>query len=296
MKIDKIVFSTSDGPEYSPFWNFQSLIWSSMGIEPICLLWGDRSKTNLSEKFGKVIEKKFLPNLPEVIQITWSKFDFPKTEPNTTWMIGDIDMLPLQKKYFIDQIKDDSEDWYLHLNAAGISVPRRGKLDAWMSEGPTVYHSQHLKSTETGCDLPGHYHVAKGRLFEDIYNLNVPFKEQIERLTKPHYYGSGPHASLPREEAEKNPASYYWCAEENYSSEKLYERVVIQRNITFKGYCYNNHNFGNRIDRSHWNEETKDYTYDPRSLGSKVDVHCARPYEKQEAALLRIIEQSGILK
>lgn len=295
MKIDKIIFSTSDGPEYSPFWNLQSLIWSSMGIEPICLIWGDRSKTNLSEKYGKVIEKKFIPGLPEVIQITWSKFDFPKTEPDTTWMIGDIDMLPLQRKYFIDQIKDDGDDWYLHLNAGGISVPRRGKLDAWLTEGPVTHHIER-GSKDTGADLPGHYHVSKGKNFNNIYNLDISFEDQIKRLTESHRYGYGISDGRPREDAKTDPTWYYWCAEENYSSEKLWE-AVKQNKITFKGYCYNNSNFGNRVDRSHWNETEKNYLYNPEEIssGKKVDIHCARPYDKQQAALLEIVQLSGVL-
>ena len=295
MKINKIIFSTSDGLEYSPFWNLQSLVWSSMGIEPICLLWGDRSKTNLSEKYGKVIEKKFDPDLPEVIQITWSKFDYPKTEPETTWMIGDIDMLPLQRNYFIDQIKNEDENSYLHLNAGGISVPRRGKIDAWLTEGPAVYHRDN-GSNHTGADLPGHYHISKGKNFIDLYDLTISYKEQIERLTKSHRYGYGTFEGRPKEDALTDPTWYYWCAEENYSSEKLWN-AVKQEKINFKGYCYNNSNFGNRIDRSHWNEEYADYTYNPEELktNKKVDIHCARPYEKQQVALLKIIELSGVL-
>ena len=46
MKIDKVVFSTSE--EFSPFWNIQSYIWKEkLGIEPVCILWGDVKNTKI---------------------------------------------------------------------------------------------------------------------------------------------------------------------------------------------------------------------------------------------------------
>lgn len=148
MKIDKVIFSTS--VEYSSFWNIQSQVFKeALGIEPICLLYGKKSDTTMHEKYGQVIEREFDESLPEVIQITWSKFDFPKTEEETTWMIGDIDMVPLNKQYFVDNIAEYEENAYLHLNFAGISKPRRGILDAFLREGSEA-HARAAGSKGTG--------------------------------------------------------------------------------------------------------------------------------------------------
>jgi hypothetical protein len=55
IKIDKVIFSTSE--RFSVFWNLNSRIWKTkLGVEPVCLLFGDRSNTNMSEEFGKIIE------------------------------------------------------------------------------------------------------------------------------------------------------------------------------------------------------------------------------------------------
>ena len=84
MKIDKIVFSTSE--EFSPFWNIQSYIWKEkLGIEPVCILWGDIKKTNMKDTYGEIIEKKYNPDLLKSFQLTWSKFYQPYTEPDKTW-------------------------------------------------------------------------------------------------------------------------------------------------------------------------------------------------------------------
>jgi len=68
MKIDKVIFSTSE--TFSIFWNLNSKLYKTkLGIEPVCLLFGDRSKTDMSEEFGKVIEVPIIPDLPLLIQM-----------------------------------------------------------------------------------------------------------------------------------------------------------------------------------------------------------------------------------
>ena len=97
MKIDKIVFSTSE--EYSDFWYTISRVYKKfLNIEPVCLLFTDREDFNLSSEFGEVKKIKFIPDLPKIIQITWSKFYYTQFEPETIWMIGDIDQIPLDRK------------------------------------------------------------------------------------------------------------------------------------------------------------------------------------------------------
>ncbi len=290
MKIDKVIFSTS--VEYSSFWNIQSQVFKeALGIEPICLLYGKRSDTTMHEKYGQVIEREFDESLPEVIQITWSKFDFPKTEEETTWMIGDIDMVPLNKQYFVDNIAEYEENAYLHLNFAGISKPRRGILDAFLREGSEA-HARAAGSKGTGADLAGHYHVSKGKNFIRCFDLDRTINEQISFITESHKYGLG--VAMGSEKLQPNPNSYYWCAEESYSSERIFDMIREQK-LNFNGVCYDN--VRQRVDRSTWNESTLDYKYSPDLLKQKqiVDIHCQRPYEKQEAAMMRVIELSGIL-
>ena len=249
MKIDKVVFSASE--QYSPFWNIQSKIYKeALGIEPVCLLFGKKENTNMTEEYGSIIEMEFIEDLPKVIQITWSKFDFPKTEPDTTWMIGDMDMLPLQRYYFTDSVKDAPEDSYLHLNLGGISIPRRRKLDAFLTEGPQNMQENPGDGGQ-GADLPAHYHISKGENFRKIFELDRPFREQIEHIINSGRYGMGFSEQSIKpdwfnsEDWEKgintimNFRNYYWCAEESYSSERIYN-AIKNGDIKFFGVCYHN--------------------------------------------------------
>jgi hypothetical protein len=113
-----------------------------LGIEPVCLLFGKKANTDMNEDYGKIIEMELLPDVPWGIQLTMSKFYHTISEPETIWMIGDIDLLPLQKHHFITKITPYPDDHYLCLNNSGIAMPRCGRSDAFTALGSEVHGRQ----------------------------------------------------------------------------------------------------------------------------------------------------------
>ena len=188
MKIQKVIFSCSE--EYSDFWEINSKYFKEkLNIEPVCLLFTENKDFVISEQYGSVRKMQFIPNLPKIIQITWSKFYFTKTEPDTTWMIGDIDQVPLQKEYFFNSLKDIPNNDYAHLNYDGCGQSLGKMSNLWLTDGG---------ERGGGFDLPAHYHVAKGKTFHNVLNLEQTFEEQIKILTS-GIYGLGKiHKSIDR--------------------------------------------------------------------------------------------------
>ena len=299
MKINKIIFacscnsSSSEKPnEYNGFWNIQSKLWKvGLGIEPVCLLFGKKEKTNMTEEFGKIIEMDIIPDIPLTVQLTWSKFDYPTREPDTTWIMGDIDMLPLQSNHFIRNIEDVPDDHFAHLNAGGNCNNR----NTFLEQGSQI-HCGFGKSGYPGADLPGHYWVGKGKRFE-IFTENKSFLEQVTHISKSYKYGLGAKMGTPIERAKTqslaNVNSYYWCSEEMRSSELMWD-AIRNKSVKYSPFFYSS---DQRIDRTFWMEDKKDYLYSHENLANKkiVDIHCMRPYEKQKDACEKIIETSKIL-
>jgi hypothetical protein len=285
MKIDKIVFSVSASAEYAPFWNIQSRIWKTkLGIEPVCLLFGNHSEVFMSEEHGIVVKMETLGSEPWSVQLVWSKFDYPTHYPDTTFIIGDIDLIPLQKPHFIDNIASVDDNAYVHLNAGGIAAPRLGCQDGFLRYGSQRHALD--AGIKGGADLPGHYHVAKGSNF-NVLTQGLPFSRQIKHIVDSNRYGLGPMGD-PSISRETNPYWYYWCAEEGYSSELLCNAVRGGR-IQFVPFYYNNSNGAGRVDRDCF---TSDYQYDRSRVagGGYVDIHCARPYARQAAQLEEVIK------
>jgi hypothetical protein len=286
VKIDKVLFSCSASADYSPFWNLQARIYKEhFNIEPVCLLYGRKADTAMEEKHGRIIEVEADPSLPWALQLVWSKFDFPLCEPETTWLIGDIDLLPLQTAHFVDKLAGLPDDAYVHLNSGGISQPRLGCMDGFVRIGSM----RHIKDTGVngGADLPGHYHVAKGKAFS-LLTQGRQFLDQIRHIVESDRYGMGVMGNWAKEKRQSDSYWYYWCAEENYSSELIWNAIKAGQ-INFIPIYYNNTNGTDRINRDAF---TSDYAYsaDKASNRHYVDIHCARPYARQHDQLARILK------
>lgn len=270
MKIDKIVFSASE--QFSPFWNLQAEVWSNMGIKPILLLWGKKENTNVSDHHGEVIECGFDTSLPEVLQITLSKFYFPITDPDSTWMVGDIDLFPLQTKYYCDlgDVVFGNKTYY-HIDAPGMDP---------LKEPWTVGVKGHGNKR-----LYGHSHIAKGSLMNHLYVNNRPFFDVVKFVVESDIYGN-------RSQYSERIHQYHWCAEEDYTTQLLNQNF-LNNNIDVHIKTPENH--GLRISRNRFN--FSGYEYDSELLRNQgyIDIHCHRPFSEQENSLVEILTIAGMI-
>jgi hypothetical protein len=286
MKADKIIFTCSE--QFSPFWNLQSRIWKTkIGVEPLLLLYGKKANTDVSEEFGRVIEVETDSSIPSILQVTMSKFIFPSCEPDTTWMIGDIDMLPLQTNYFTKRIENipSDDNVYAHLNFCGISQS--------MGVDPRTFFTKGGQTTG-GVNLPGHYHIAKGKLYGALFAQNRSISEVVRSMVESKRYGMFDPAVQKYIGLDPTIHGSHWCAEEDYTSEILAKKAKTNE-VNLQGVCYNNRS--ERVDRAVWNPKTKSYAFDPIRLaeGGYVDIHCHRPFHEQEESLRNILKMAGMI-
>lgn len=249
MKINKVIFTCNENEEYVGFWNSISKHFSErMEIEPVLYFLGDPDKFNISKKYGEVRAKMPVKDVPTRIQALWGKFYFTKEEPETTWLIGDLDLYHFDKSYF--NIQGDYD--YCHLHEFGY----------WAGDW----------RTNTKTDLPGYYHVAKGSTFINIFNLNETFDEQVIYIRDSKKYGIGFNGkgwSHPGVDGE------YQCCEENLSTDVLREKI---QSLKFFGKTMP---FASRIDREDIMLPLDSLERDIKS-NRFYDMHCPRPYENYQ--------------
>ncbi len=240
MKINKVLWSSSI--EYCDFWNVNSMIHNKfLGLDCVLLLYGKKSECDVSEEYGQVIECEFEEGAPDIPQLIFNKWHYTKNEPETTWLIGDIDQIPLQKEHFIDNIKNVPEDHYVHLAEDAFTVN-------WKTERER---------------LVGHYHAAKGKVFNEALDLNVSLIDHVKNMVS---------------FSEKEKKSI-WAYEEWYTADLIKHCNYLSK---FTGF---NRPSERKICRS------KNCSYDP-SLGAKskyVDIHCPRPFKKNEKQIKEIL-------
>jgi hypothetical protein len=104
MKIDYAIVSTNENPLYSEFWPIVKKLWfHTIGIKPILVKIGEND--NIIENRDSIIhEIKKVENLDTGFQSQISRMYITKYYQDKVCITSDIDMFPLSKKYFVDDL------------------------------------------------------------------------------------------------------------------------------------------------------------------------------------------------
>jgi hypothetical protein len=259
MKIEKVIFTIDDNPHYKGFWSSISKHYNQkFGITPKLFIIGrniDISSYDTTNGEIEVIES--LEEIPTIIQALIGKFYFTKTEPETTWKIGDLDLYPLQRYHFFDRINDIPDDKYVHLN-------------------PLAY-GRDWRNTIHG--LAGYFHVAKGKVFENELNFtNKSFQDVCMEIYNSNRFGIKFHNLNAGKESLQASENWGWfCAEEMYTGELLKNSKNLIEVEPIRGEY-------SRLDRSNM-------IYDLQNIenGHYIDFHSPRPYESHQDEIEKII-------
>lgn len=187
MKVDYVIHSSDANPFYLEFWPLVSKVWKlRFGLEPLLVFIGDET-TPIDETYGRVIRMRPLPDVPLYLQCQWVRFWIPSQFPDKVCLLSDIDMFPVSRSYFIDQIASIPDTQYVHLNA----------------DHPFI---------------PVCYHAALGRTFTTVLGLEPTWEESIRTL---HAKRLGHDCSIqdPTNPVLKNKPE--WGADEEYSTQKI---------------------------------------------------------------------------
>lgn len=184
MKLDLAIHSSDSNPLYLDFWPLVSRMWKQhIGVDPVLIYIDENQSISIDETYGKVIRMKPIPGVPVYLQCLWVRYWYPSQHPDKVSIICDIDMFPISKRYFLEQIKDVSDSKYVHLNPI------------------------------KGAPLPSCYHVAKGYLFKKVLQLPDSWEQSIRELFSSKL-GSTHYAFKGFDK---------WGADESYATQKLNE-------------------------------------------------------------------------
>jgi len=152
MKIKYALTSCDSNPTYYEFWPLVSKVWKEyLNIEPILIFVGEEIPKELNKKYGEIIKFKPIKDIPTSTQSQFIRLWYAKNFDDTI-ITTDIDMFPLSKWYFKDQIKNVEENKFLMLAVK-----------------PDWYNI---------C-----YNVGNGKIFEEVLEL----KETFEETLRPYY-------------------------------------------------------------------------------------------------------------
>jgi hypothetical protein len=162
MKIDYVLLGSTNNPTYLDFWPIVSKIWKlKFNITPVLGLIGEHNLV-VSEEYGKVIRFNELPNWESGLLSQLVRLYLPKYLKGNC-LISDIDMFPLSKKYFIDDLEKYTDDEFIIMSS---------------------HHPQTIDMPQ----YPMCYVVANSELFTNIFELNKDWDLWIEDVPKNDWY------------------------------------------------------------------------------------------------------------
>lgn len=279
MTIDKILFVSDSNLNYLSFWNSISKFYKMyFGITPKLFFIGEKTEENksyLSEEYGEIEIVKPLDDIPIIIQALWGKFWFAQTEPDTNWLIGDIDLYLLNKKYFEESVACIPNDGYGHINANGY------KMGNWWEN--------------MMAGIPGYFHCASGRKFKEFLQLSDSFEQDCLFILNSKKYGilnNGLISNIEHApERVKDKIGYeFICCEENLSTERLSSRKEEVTSITYPDNLIRIETPYAAVGKSTPSDFNLMSIFNPDYKDKYIDFHSPRPYTAFKDQIENIIK------
>ena len=170
MKIDKVIFGVDDNPLYADFWPIQAkLVKDILNAEPVLFYITDEDSDFYFDGHGTVkkINKNNCYDIITSFQSQVIRMYATKYFPDEVCLTADIDMLMLNREYFVNQIKDIDDDSLVIFDSKGYDINR--------PECQDPSHHSHER-------YPICYNAGKGKTFDKILNTNREFVEYVDEL------------------------------------------------------------------------------------------------------------------
>lgn len=147
IKLDRVILSSDANPFYLEFWPIVARAWKEIvGIKPTLVLIADMDVC-VDETIGEVMRFEPIQGVSIALQTQVIRLLIPAFFENEVSIISDIDMLPLNKNYFIKELENIPDENFL------------------------VYRDKAYENNSFR--YPMCYNAAKGSTFKEIFKVNT---------------------------------------------------------------------------------------------------------------------------
>ena len=198
MKIDKAIFGVDDS-YFMEFWPLQAKICKELlGIQPVLFYICEEDSDfyddgyGLVKKIKKVYDKKNGDVIHTGLLACIARMYGTKYFPNDVCLTCDLDMLMINKEYFIDQIQNFHKDSLVIYSSDAYDLNR--------PEASELFKNEPFPFTQEMYNYP--YNAAKGETFDKILDTSCSFEDFVDR-----------HSNF------KEGYKYMWMIDEFYFSD-----------------------------------------------------------------------------
>jgi hypothetical protein len=277
MKISKAIFGVDDS-YFLEFWPIQSKICKELlGIQPVLFYICDEESDFYDDGHGlvKKVYNRASGNLVHtgllacIVRMYGTKFF-----PDEVCLTCDLDMLMINKDYFIKQVEKFEEDSLVIYSSDAYDL-NRPEVDELFKSEPFPFRQEMY-------NYP--YNAAKGKIFNKILDTDCSFEDFVNR-----------HGTY------KEGYKFMWMIDEFYFSDCVnnkshgVEIYKLKRGYTSPWIAdkrIDRHNFPVELEFEGEKENQKKFgVYDEEKLrqGYYIDVNCCRPYSKYKSEIDNLV-------
>lgn len=248
MKIDYIIYSVDDNPLYAGFWKFISK-WTKerMGVTPVLFHITDEDSDFYEDDYGLVKKFKSLSSFTTSLQCRMVRMWGTRFFQNDFCMMGDIDMMMVDKSYFNLNLHEYPEDSLVIYTS-----------DAYDKNRPECIN-EYAQDRYPIC-----YNLAKGSVFEKILNTERDFEDYLHEASS--------HGFL----TDHIDELYYGKRVNLNAFNPEINIVYLKRGYKSFFVC------PNRFERPVYLSELQQQQIKNKEI---IDIHLARPYEQYETQI-----------
>ncbi len=289
MKIKYALMSSNSDPKYLDFWPAAAEAWQKLGITPALFYIPDHAADAPvvpQEVAGTEVHTvPLLPDVHIVMQASLLRYWGSCKYPNDVVIISDIDLLPLSRQFFIEQLVEVADDRYVHLKFDNARYKHFYLCDAAAGARHDATRIRYL---------PACYHIAKGGLMHAVWwgsdvadssgetgSAPSDWKSCCERVLPYFRRREGEdmkHTFAPKTDTaqESGNGIFNRFGDELYSSARVH-RFAHQEVFHYVTYPAQQYYF---LNRNAW-------MYDPERLrqGYYSAAHLPRPYGQYKSAI-----------
>ena len=280
MKINKAIFGVDDS-YFLEFWPIQAKICKELlGIEPVLFYICDEDSDFYHDGNGMVKKIKKVRNnqngnivntglLACIVRMYGTKYF-----PDEVCLTCDLDMLMINKDYFVNQIEKYNDNSLVIYSSDAYDLNR--------PESVELFNNQPFPFTQEMYNYP--YNAAKGKVFNQILNTDCTFEEFVNL-----------HANY------KPGYNFMWMIDEFYFADCVnnknhgIEVHKLKRGYTSPWIADRRIDRGNFPVQLEWEGEiefqNKYGVYDEQKLrdGYYIDANCCRPYSKYKDEIDKLV-------
>jgi hypothetical protein len=275
MKIDKAIFGV-DNSYFLEFWPIQAKICKEiLGIEPVLFYVCDEESDFYHDGHGLVKKIKKIGSINTGLLACIVRMFGSKYFPDEVCLTCDLDMLMINRDYFIEQVKEYSEDSLVIYSSDSYDLNRPEVIE--------LFENEKFPFIQEMYNYP--YNAAKGKIFNKILNTDCTFEDFVNRHSnyKPGY-------------------KLMWMIDEFYFADCVnnknhgVEVLKLRRGYTSPWKAdrrIDRHNFPVKLEYQNEIEaQLRDgvYQIDLLKKGYYIDVNCCRPYIKYKQSIDDLID------